>query len=133
MAKIKLLVDTDIIIDYLKGVKPAKALFKSEDSDIYCSILSKKELLSKAGLSESERKRVKDLLAGLKVLKIDSDINKKYMLLLNKYGERQSSIADYVIAATAWAKNLPLLTRNQKHFKWIREIKLAPVYEYESK
>ncbi len=133
MAKIKLLVDTDIIIDCLKGVKPAKTLFKSDDIDIYCSILSRKELLSKAGLSESERKRVKDLLAGLKVLKIDNDINKKYMLLLNKYGERQGSIADYVIAATAWAKNLPLLTRNQKHFKWIEEIKLAPGYECESK
>ena|SRR3989304_7173649 len=35
MAKVKLLVDTDIIIDYLKGVKPARALFRSGDLDIY--------------------------------------------------------------------------------------------------
>jgi len=40
MAKIKLIVDTDIIIDYLKGVKPARELFKSKDIVIYCSILS---------------------------------------------------------------------------------------------
>ncbi len=51
MAKIKLLVDTDIIIDYLKGVKPARELFKSKDIVIYCSILSKRELLSKVGLT----------------------------------------------------------------------------------
>jgi hypothetical protein len=27
MAKIKLLIDTDILIDHLKGIKPAKELF----------------------------------------------------------------------------------------------------------
>lgn len=131
MAKIKLIVDTDIIIDYLKGVKPARELFKSKDIVIYCSILSKKELLSKAGLSDSERKKIMNLISRLKVLKIDNDINQKYMLLINRYGERQSSIVDYLIAATAWAKNLPLLTRNIKHFKKIKEIKLSPVYEYD--
>src|SRR3989338_781922 len=130
MAKIKLLVDTDIVIDYLKGVKPARDLFKSDDIDIYCSVLSKKELLSKIGLRESERKRIMELMSRLKVLKIDTDINKKYMLLLDEYGVRQGSIVDYVIAATAWAKNLPLLTRNRKHFEWIKEIKLSPIYKY---
>jgi len=103
MAKIKLIVDTDIIIDYLKGVKPARELFKSKDIVIYCSILSKKELLSKIGLSDSERKKIMNLISRLKVLKIDNDINQKYMLLINRYGERQSSIVDYLIAATAWA------------------------------
>jgi predicted nucleic acid-binding protein len=131
MAKIKLIVDTDIIIDYLKGVRPARELFKSKDIVIYCSILSKKELLSKVGLSDSERKKIVNLISRLKVLKIDNDINQKYMLLINRYGERQSSIVDYLIAATAWAKNLPLLTRNIKHFKKIKEIKLSPVYEYD--
>jgi len=68
--------------------------------DIYCSVLSKKELL-----------------------------NKKYSSLIDKYRERQDLIVDYIIAATAWAKNLPLLTRNRKHFEHIEEIKLSPVYE----
>ncbi len=130
MAKIKLLVDTDVIIDYLKGAKPARDLFKSKNVDIYCSILSKKELLSKAGLRNSERKRITGLMLKLKVLKIDKDINNKYTLLINKYEERQGSIVDYIIAATAWAKNLPLLTRNKKHFERIKEIELSPVYEY---
>ena len=34
-----------------------------------------------------------------------------------------------MIAATAWSKNLPLLTRNIKHFKQIDEIKLSPIYK----
>ena len=131
MAKVKLLVDTDILIDYIKRVNPARELFNSDRFDIYCSVLSKKELLSKAGLRESERKVIVDLISNIKVLKIDDDINKKYSLLINKYGERQASLPDYVIAATAWAKKLPLLTRNRKHFNRIEEIKLAPVYEYQ--
>jgi len=129
MAKVKVLVDTDIIIDYLKGVKSARDLFRSEAADIYCSILSKKELLSMPGLRGSERKRIADLLSRIKVLRIDSDIHSKYMQLLSLYGERQASMVDYVIAATAWAKNLPLMTRNRKHFKHIKEITLSPVYE----
>lgn len=131
MAKIKLLVDTDIIIDYLKGVKTAKEIFRSSDIDIYCSILSKKELLSKPGLKDSERIRIIKLMLRLKVLKIDENINKKYMLLIKKYG-RRDLIVDYLIAATAWAKNLPLLTRNRRHFEFIKEIKLSPVYEYKN-
>ena len=54
------------------------------------------------------------------------------MMLLEKYGTHRASMPDYVIAATAWAKNLPLLTRNTRHFKHIKEIKLAPAYKYEN-
>ncbi len=67
MAKIRLLVDTDILIDYLKKIKPAKALFDSNDADLYCSILSKKELLTKPGLSSSERKKIVNLLLKIKI------------------------------------------------------------------
>ncbi len=130
MAKIKFLVDTDVIIDYLKGIRPAKELFRTRDIVIYCSILSKKELLSKAGISNSERKKITNLLSNIKVLKIDKDISNKYDKLLNKYGEQQKLIADYLIAATAWSKNLPLLTRNLKHFEKIKEISLSPIYKY---
>lgn len=129
MAKVRLLVDSDIIIDYLKGIKPAQELFRSAEIIIYCSILSKKELLSKPGLNSSERKRIIRLLNRLKVLKVDEDILAKYTLLVNQYGENQDFFADYIIAATAWAKKIPLLTRNVSHFKKIKEIVLAPSYQ----
>ena len=117
MAKVRLLVDTDIIIDYLKGIKQAKELFRSSDVMLYCSVLSKKELLSKPGLNASEKKKIVQLMNSLKVLKVDEDILAKYSLLVKEYGEDQDLLADYIIAATAWAKGLPLLTRNIHHFK----------------
>ncbi|KUG22881.1 hypothetical protein ASZ90_007316 [hydrocarbon metagenome] len=133
MAKVRLLVDTDILIDYLKKAKPARVLFAGGIIDIYCSILSKKELLAKPGLSSSERKKITNILSKLKILKIDNEINNKYVLLLEKYGMHRATMPDYVIAATAWAKNLPLLTRNKKHFEHIKEIRLVPPYQYEGK
>jgi predicted nucleic acid-binding protein len=51
MAKIKLLIGTDIFIDALKEIKPAKELLRSKELILYCSILTRKELLSKKGLS----------------------------------------------------------------------------------
>jgi len=131
MAKIKLLIDSDILIDWLKGIKGAKDLFRTKEIDLYCSILSKKELLSKSGLRESERKRIIDLLSRIKVLRLDDDINKKYFFLMKKYGEKSDWMADYIIAATAWSKKLPLLTRNKKHFTRIEEIVLSPSYDTE--
>jgi predicted nucleic acid-binding protein len=80
MAKIKLLIGTDILIDSLRGIKGAKDLIRTKGIDLYCSILSQKELLSKSGLRESERERIIDLLSRIKILRIDDDINKKYLL-----------------------------------------------------
>ena len=131
MAKIKLLIDTDILIDSVKGIRAARDLFRTKEIELFCSVLSKKELLSKGGLRESERKRIMSLLSKIKVLRIDNDISKKYLSLVKKYGEKPDALVDYIIAATAWSKRLPLLTRNKKHFAYIQEITLSPAYEAE--
>jgi len=129
VARIKLLIDTDIFIDYLKGMSPAKAVFRSRDIDIYCSILTKKELLSKPGLKDSERKKIISILRDLKTISIDPDISLKYSDLLAKYHDNRLQPPDAIIAATAWSKKLPLLTRNRRHFSYIEEIKLSPIYD----
>ncbi len=129
MARIKLLIDTDIFIDFLKGMSPAKAVFRSRDMDIYCSVLTKKELLSKLGLKDSERKKIINILKGLKIISIDPDISLKYSDLLAKYHDNRLQPPDAIIAATAWSKKLPLLTRNRRHFSYIEEIKLSPIYD----
>jgi predicted nucleic acid-binding protein len=131
MAKIKLLIDTDIFIDALKEIKPAKKLFRSKELILYCSMFTRKELLSKKGLKDSERQKIIDMLSRIRVLRIDEDIHEKYFSLIKKYGENPELIIDNIIAATAWAKNLPLLTRNRKHFEHIKEITLSPVYDIE--
>jgi predicted nucleic acid-binding protein len=75
MAKIRVLIDTDIFIDALRGVKSVRELFRTKEIDRYCSVLSKKELLSKGGLKDSERKKILNMLAQVRVLRIDDDIH----------------------------------------------------------
>ena len=133
MAKIKLLIDTDIFIDALKEIKPARELFRSKEIILYCSIFTKKELLTKKGLKNSEKQKIIGMLSKIRVLRIDEDIHKKYFLLIKKYGEKPDLLIDNIIAATAWSKNLPLLTRNRKHFEHIGEITLSPVYDVEQR
>ena len=55
MAANALLIDTDIFIDYLKGVPPARTLLESAQFDFYYSSWTRKELLAKPGLKESGR------------------------------------------------------------------------------
>ena len=68
------------------------------------------------------------LLGRLRIIPVDDAIAEKYWILLTKYESQGLRQADAIIAATAWQKNLPLLTRNQKHFRFISEIELSPVY-----
>ena len=84
MAKIRILIDTDIVIDSLRGISAAKELFRMEGVDLYCSILTKKELFSKRNLKDSERKRIINLLGKMKILRIDHDIRNKFFLLIKK-------------------------------------------------
>ena len=128
MAANAFLIDTDIFIDYLKGIQPACALLDSPQFDIYYSSWTRKELLAKSGLRESERQEIELLLARFRMISVDDAIAEKYWALLKKYESQGLRQADAVIAATAWQRNLPLLTRNQKHFRFIGEIELAPAY-----
>jgi predicted nucleic acid-binding protein len=128
VAATALLIDTDIFIDYLKSIQPACALLDSPQFDLYYSSWTRKELLAKPGLKDSERQEIEVLLAGFRMISVDDNIAEKYWMLLRRYESRGLRQADAIVAATAWQKRLPLLTRNQKHFRFISEIELAPVY-----
>ncbi len=62
MAANALLIDTDILIDYLKGIQPACALLDASQFDLYYSSWTRKELLAKAELRDSERRDIEVLL-----------------------------------------------------------------------
>lgn len=127
MASVSYLVDTDILIDWLKGLPWAKRLVWSGDSSVYCSSVTRKELFSKPGLSDSERKRIVRLLHHIRVLEVDAVIAAAASELLQKYAHTPLQVHDALVAATAWTKHLPLLTRNDKHYAFIEEIELVSI------
>lgn len=120
MAKIlNLLVDTDIFIDTLNH-----GLFKEifEEYKIYYSVVTKKELLSKEGLSSTEEKAIRNFLHRFRLIPLDKTILQKYSELREQHPA--SAKPDTLIAAIAIVKAFPLLTRNTRHFQIFKELRL---------
>jgi predicted nucleic acid-binding protein len=123
-APIPFLVDTDIFIDYLNGSKIAKNILDSSRHRVYYSIVTKKELFAKQGLTANERRKIRPLLLNHRLLPLNEKITKKFSVLLTKYEPQDLRKSDALVAATAAAQRLPLLTRNLKHYRFILEITL---------
>ena len=121
MAKIKLLIDTDIFIDYFNHGF-FEEILENKEFKIYYSVITKKELLVKQGLKDSGKQAILYVLRKHKIINITSDIADRYSALLNEYPEMTKE--DALIAATALHKRLPLLTRNWKHYRKIKGLVL---------
>jgi predicted nucleic acid-binding protein len=125
MVGVNYLLDTDILIDWLQGRSWAKEMISSGGARLYCSAVTRKELLSKPGISSTERDRILRLLRVVRVITVDPVIAAGASELLLKYPNDPLRVNDALIAATAWVKKLPLVTRNRKHYEFIAEITLV--------
>jgi predicted nucleic acid-binding protein len=121
MAKISLLLDTDIFIDYFNTGR-FHALFDSNSFTLYYSIVTKKELLTKPGLRENEREAILDELSRCRLIALSESITARYSELRRQHLSLDKG--DALIAATALAKHLPLMTRNKRHFRMVTGLTL---------
>ena len=121
MAKIPVLIDTDVFIDYFNSGR-FSSLFDSRQFTIYYSVVTKKELLSKPGLQETERLAILDELSRHRIVKLTDRITNRYSELRSRHPSLEK--ADALNAASALVKNLPLVTRNKKHFQIIAALKV---------
>jgi len=121
MAKISLLVDTDIFIDYFNTSR-FNALFDSTRFTVYYSIITKKELLTKPGLRDSERESILVELSRCRLIPLSDSIAARYSDLRHRFPSLDKG--DTLIAATALVKRLPLMTRNKRHFQMVTGLTL---------
>lgn len=121
MATVRILVDTDIFIDYFNSGRYADLLDDVRNT-IYSSVVTRKELLTKEGLHDSERAAIVDSLRRFRIIPVTRAIAARYSAVraLAPALERE----DALIAATALEKRLPLLTRNWRHFRQVEGIEL---------
>jgi len=122
------LVDSDIIIDFLKGEEKAVKFLESLE-EIIVSIVTVAEVYQ--GLrNKEELKFVKNFFKTTKVLLIDEKISQLALKLMERYLlSSHLLILDAIIAATAIRHNLTLITGNLKHFKMIKGLNASYALE----
>ena len=117
------LVDTNIMIDYLRGYPPAIALIESLSDRLSLSTITIAELY--AGIrGKDERHNIELLISAFEIISVDQDIAIKAGDYKNTYFKsHQIYLADAMIAATADVFDVILLTLNVKHFPMIKGLK----------
>jgi hypothetical protein len=124
--KSEVLLDTNVVIDFLRGTVAAVALIRSLNSSPALSAVTVAEIV--AGLkNRREEAGAETLFANSQVLPIGSDIARRAGVFVRLYGASQSvDIPDALIAATAEHHGLKLATLNVKHFPMFA--RLRPAY-----
>lgn len=122
--------DTDVLIDYLAGTRPVaeQVMAYVESDSLQTSAITCFELLS--GARDGKRgDRVRRFVAAIPVLPLDREAASRAADVRQRLARSGSPIgmADSLIAGVALANNLPLLTRNRRHFENIEGLHLIPV------
>ena len=115
------IVDTGVFIAWFHGDRYAQDFFRSAQRVIYYAKVTRKELLREP-IRVSEALRIKTFLSRYRLVSQDEHIAERFSELLQKYAYLRMHPPDALIAATAWSRNLPLLTANVRHFAPIDEI-----------
>lgn len=120
------LADTSVLIDFLRGIEPARVLLRSEVQGggvILASALSRIEL--SIGMRRSERVATDALIAAVRWLPVDAAVYERADALAREYGRSHSGIdaVDYCIAASALVHDLALWTLNVRHFPMFEDLK----------
>jgi predicted nucleic acid-binding protein len=112
------LIDSDIIIEILRGNKKIKASFdaiKSHNTNIYYSPVSKAEIF--AGAFEKEKDDIKIFFNQMLCLDITDTVGEKAGNFLNSFSKSHNiGLGDALMAATAILYGLELITQNIRHY-----------------
>jgi predicted nucleic acid-binding protein len=110
------LVDTDILINFLRGRKKAKEYLSSllDESSICCSAITVAEIT--AGMRSGEEGRTKALLDHIEVLDVNRDVAEKAGFYKRSTKSHRLELDDCLVAATAFVHKAVLATGNGKHY-----------------
>ena len=120
-----ILVDTDVLIDYLRGHQSAVDLITGTDRIVMISSLSIAELY--AGVKgDDEAKTLNDFIETLEVVPVTAALAKTAGSYRKKYLKSHNfGLADAVIAATVQQQGAVLMTLNVKHFPMLEGVRPA--------
>lgn len=126
-----MIVDTDILIDYLRGEKRAIKLLKhyKQERSVETAGINVFELYHGAYKSENSTKQVSNLKGFLNRIGVH-ETSEDSMELAGKLAAeletegKKIGAKDVLISGIALLENQPVLTYNKKHFKKVEELEL---------
>jgi len=120
-----LLIDTDVMIDFLRGHPKAVALVKKHVSRIILSSIVAAELY--AGVrSDEELDTLDNLVSLFRVIPVSPSLARAGGLNKRDYSKAHGvGLADAIVAATCEAENAELMTLNIKRYPMIKGLKPA--------
>lgn len=118
------LVDTSVLIDYLRGHAGAAELLERERAagPLHASEMTRLEVL--AGMRETEEEGTRSLLSTLVWHPVDEEVAEQAGALGRRWLPSHQAIdgADLAIAATVINSGARLLTRNVRHFPMFEDL-----------
>jgi len=123
--KMRYILDTCILIDYLRGEPSVyDLLVKSKDIKLSMSTVTMMELMLGA-LNKREVNFIQKAFKAIEIIYINEDISKMAESLVIKYSKSHNlQIDDALIAATAMKTNEQLVTYNVSDFRYIPGVQL---------
>lgn len=117
-----LLIDTDVLIDYLRSRAEAVTYIESLTEPLMMSAITLAELY--AGVRDGAERAALDAFAGaFTVLPVDDEVAVQGGLYRRDYGKSHNvGLADALIAATAETAQASLVTLNDKHFPMLSNV-----------
>jgi predicted nucleic acid-binding protein len=124
-ARMNYLLDTCILIDFLRGNKSIyDILVDNENIDLSMSTITMMELVLGA-FNKKEALYIQKAFSKINIIYINEDISKLGQELLINYNKSHNlAIDDSLIAATSLVTGLELMTYNKSDFQYIPNIKL---------
>jgi len=122
----ELFLDTSVIIDFLRVKDKSASLFYkliSKNSKFLVSIVTHTELYSGKSIWESDKayQELSFIFEGIEVVSLTEKISVNAGHIRALYN---LDLIDAIIASTAIAANIPLVSLNTKHFSHIEDLEL---------
>jgi hypothetical protein len=112
----RLLIDTDVLIDYLRGKAESVSYLEDLTQSLLVSVITVAELY--AGVREgTERTKLDEFIRAFEIVPVNREIAMRGGLYRRDYMKSHNvGLADALIAATVEFRQATLVTLNSKHF-----------------
>ena len=119
------LIDTDVLIDISRGNSDAADFVDALPGDISIGRISARELIIGAR-NKRDQKVIEKFISLYSIQELSDSIGQEAHQRLKQYAKSHGlTLADALIAATAIVADLVLVSRNEKHFRPIKDLRFS--------